>query len=86
LKLQQFIVKKAASLYDASLQEADNESQDKPPGEEGEFFYYRPTLLLEESVFECNLLLLSLFFNQNVDHILFDKLPCHLQELTPKFL
>jgi len=39
LKLQQFIVKKAASLYDASLLEVDNESQDKPPGEEGEFFF-----------------------------------------------
>jgi hypothetical protein len=30
-------MKKAASLYDASLLEVDNESQDKPPGEEGEF-------------------------------------------------
>jgi hypothetical protein len=30
-------VKKAASLYDASLLEVDNESQDKPAGEEGEF-------------------------------------------------
>lgn len=38
MKLQQFIVKKAAPLYDASLLEVDNESQDKPPGEEGEFF------------------------------------------------
>lgn len=37
LKLQQFVVKKAASLYDASLLEVDNESQDKPPGDEGEF-------------------------------------------------
>jgi hypothetical protein len=30
-------VKKAASLYDASLLEVDNETQDRPPGEEGEF-------------------------------------------------
>jgi len=37
LKLQQFVVKKAASLFDASLLEVDNESQDKPPGDEGEF-------------------------------------------------
>jgi hypothetical protein len=37
LKLQQFVVKKATSLYDASLLEVDSESQDRPPGEEGEF-------------------------------------------------
>jgi hypothetical protein len=35
--LQQFIVKKGAALYDASLLEVDNESQDRPPGEEGGF-------------------------------------------------
>jgi len=37
LKLQQFIVKKGASLYDASLLEVDSESQEKPPSDEGEF-------------------------------------------------
>jgi hypothetical protein len=35
LKLQQFIVKKATSLYDASLLEGDNDAQDRPVGEEG---------------------------------------------------
>ncbi|XP_069698130.1 zinc finger CCCH domain-containing protein 13 isoform X1 [Periplaneta americana] len=34
LKLQQFIVKKAASLYDPFLLERDNDSQDKPVGDD----------------------------------------------------
>lgn len=37
LKLQQFIVKKAATLYDSALMEGDNEPQEKPAGEEGRF-------------------------------------------------
>lgn len=37
LKLQQFIMKKATALFDNSLVEGDNDSQDKPVGEEGGF-------------------------------------------------
>lgn len=37
LKLQQFIVKKAAALYETSWMEGDNDPQDRLPAEEGRF-------------------------------------------------
>jgi hypothetical protein len=37
LKLQQFIVKKAAALYETTLMEGDNDPQDRLPAEEGRF-------------------------------------------------
>ena len=84
MKLQQFIVKKAASLYDASLLEVDNESQDRPPGEEGEFMiivqhtFYRKMYM---SVIYC----CCHFLYQNICvHILFDKFPCCLQVANTK--
>jgi hypothetical protein len=40
LKLQQFIVKKAAALYETTLMEGDNDSQDKLPAEEGRFMMW----------------------------------------------
>lgn len=84
MKLQQFIVKKAVSLFDASLLEVDNESQDRPPGEEGEFMiivqhtFYR-------KMYECNYCCCHFFFYQNVGvHVLFDKFPCCLQVANTK--
>jgi hypothetical protein len=35
--LQQFIVKKAAALYETTLMEGDNEPQDRLPAEDGRF-------------------------------------------------
>jgi hypothetical protein len=37
LKLQQFIVKKAAALFETSWMEGDNDTQDRLPAEEGGF-------------------------------------------------
>jgi hypothetical protein len=76
-------MKKAASLYDASLLEADNESQDKPSGEEGEFMiigqhsFYRK-MYLSVIYCCCHFLIKMLLIT------LFDKFSCHLQGANTK--
>jgi hypothetical protein len=46
LKLQQFIVKKAASLYDTTLMEGDSDPQDRLVAEEGRLMMWpsRPAI------------------------------------------